>query len=235
MFDKNVWIEGILADTSLIPSAKIAAMRLAIHHNSKTGQCNPTLPTLARGIGMSSRTTHTALTALRDAGYISWIAQKDGRSSYTLKRITIGQVPVKVPAKTAEPLRPAAIPLAADCKGEACSPPQTNSGSLNPGKNSVSSDTQEGTGTQRVATQSGQEKVAGTFATIPDDFKLTPERRRVAMKAGITSTPDIQKAFSHFRAFHEGKGTRSPKWESKWLDWCMNRPNKTPQVKRSAI
>ena len=45
----------IMADPDLLASSKMAAFFLLDHHNLKTGQCNPSMETLATEMGLSKR------------------------------------------------------------------------------------------------------------------------------------------------------------------------------------
>lgn len=93
VFDKWLWLEPIMARRDISKGAKVLAQRLAHHHNSKTGQCNPSMPTLAAGTGSSRTAVARDLAILRDAGIIDWI-QGNGTgvsNSYILKDVAIGQ------------------------------------------------------------------------------------------------------------------------------------------------
>ncbi|MGU3419543.1 helix-turn-helix domain-containing protein [Methylobacterium sp. D54C] len=89
---KAFWMEKLLADKNLSQSAKLIGVRLALHHNSQTGRCFPTVETLMDGTTNSRATVHRGLTALRKAGYIDW---KTGNSkwsnSYELKGVPTRQ------------------------------------------------------------------------------------------------------------------------------------------------
>lgn len=53
-------------------SAKAVLMLLASRHNHQTGQCNPSLATIAADAGLSRQTVVSALTKLAAAGLIAW-------------------------------------------------------------------------------------------------------------------------------------------------------------------
>jgi hypothetical protein len=101
VFDKWLWLEPIMARRDISKGAKVLAQRLAHHHNSKTGQCNPSMPTLAAGTGSSRTAVARDLAALKEAGIIDWI-QGNGTgvsNRYILKDVAIGQTKVDPAAK----------------------------------------------------------------------------------------------------------------------------------------
>jgi DNA-binding transcriptional ArsR family regulator len=58
---------------------KMVLLALADCHNSKTGQCNPRIETLAAKVGLSVRSIQYILKALKKAGYIAPIKRRKGR------------------------------------------------------------------------------------------------------------------------------------------------------------
>jgi hypothetical protein len=53
---------------------------------------------------------------------------------------------------------------------------------------------------------------------LPEDFKLTPERRRFAEVAGLDAVGE----FGKFRDKKLSEGTLHEDWEAAWRYWCRN-------------
>lgn len=69
--DKQFWLASVLADTTLTPGAKVAATAIYLHHNTKTGRCDPGYSTLATTAGTKKPTIQTAIKRLVSAGYVA--------------------------------------------------------------------------------------------------------------------------------------------------------------------
>jgi hypothetical protein len=68
---KFKFVQRMLTDPALSPSAKcVAVSLLVIWRNSKTGQCNPSLGTIAKTIGLARRTVIDAIAELRRSGWV---------------------------------------------------------------------------------------------------------------------------------------------------------------------
>ena len=68
---KFKFMQRVLIDPTLSPSAKcVAVSLLTIWRNSKTGQCNPSLGTIAKTIGLARRTVIDAIAELRRSGWV---------------------------------------------------------------------------------------------------------------------------------------------------------------------
>lgn len=63
-------LQACMCAPNLSQTAKLAFGRLLGHHNTETGQCNPSYATLAKGIGVSRRTAIDAVDALEADGWI---------------------------------------------------------------------------------------------------------------------------------------------------------------------
>jgi hypothetical protein len=70
--DRDEWMRLLLAidGSDLIPSAKIVGASVALHHNVKTGRCDPPLLTLAKATGMSVRNVRRMLRILEQSGWL---------------------------------------------------------------------------------------------------------------------------------------------------------------------
>jgi hypothetical protein len=55
---------------NLLPSAKLVLFDLLEHYNHATGQCNPSHKTIAKNLGVSSRTVDRAIEQLKHTGWL---------------------------------------------------------------------------------------------------------------------------------------------------------------------
>jgi hypothetical protein len=93
--DRDDWIRLLLAadGDTLCPAAKIVATRIALHHNVKTGQCNPAIGDLVRGTGTSKSTILRMLRELEEKGWLA-VDRSHGRyhHSFALRTPTVSTV-----------------------------------------------------------------------------------------------------------------------------------------------
>jgi helix-turn-helix protein len=74
----------MFADTVLSFTGKVVATTLLLKfHNTKTGQCNPSIATIAKAIGRGRRTTFYAITELKETGWITVKSTGGGSSRNT--------------------------------------------------------------------------------------------------------------------------------------------------------
>jgi Helix-turn-helix domain len=88
VLERHQWMEAVLASTDLGPATVKVAICLALHFNLKTGQCNPSIPTIARKTALSTRAVEKAISALAT----NWIDRKSisGRgNSYRLQMANV--------------------------------------------------------------------------------------------------------------------------------------------------
>lgn len=88
MPEKIRWYTALLADKELSLSAKSVAGRIMLHHNERTGQCNPSHKRLALGLGLSEKhgRKHVCklVSELRAGGWIE-ATETDGSCEYRLQ------------------------------------------------------------------------------------------------------------------------------------------------------
>jgi Helix-turn-helix domain len=76
------WMRGVAEMKALSPTARLIGVRLALHRNAATGQCNPSYQTLADEIGAKARSTAIrAVNSLVKAGWLGPPDSKGGRSN----------------------------------------------------------------------------------------------------------------------------------------------------------
>jgi DNA-binding transcriptional regulator YhcF (GntR family) len=68
--DRCRWEQEALANPRLTATQKNVLARLALHLNIKTGRCDPSVETLAKGAGVAERTVQTALSRAEALGII---------------------------------------------------------------------------------------------------------------------------------------------------------------------
>lgn len=84
---RSEWMEGLLADPALADSAKVVALRLALHLNLATGRCDPSVERLAKGSGRQVRAVYSTISLLEQAGWIRRTGRKGRHSNqYALSR-----------------------------------------------------------------------------------------------------------------------------------------------------
>jgi helix-turn-helix protein len=72
------WMRWVLDDRVLTWGEKCAAIRVILHLNSWTGECYPSVETIASELGMSSRGVGKALKAVQARGFLDWPPNKGG-------------------------------------------------------------------------------------------------------------------------------------------------------------
>ncbi|MGY2935989.1 hypothetical protein ACVWZ6_005591 [Bradyrhizobium sp. GM6.1] len=83
--DRDMWLVALAASRSLGDGDKVLGVRLALHHNVKTGQCNPSYDALAHGTGRTVSAIPKQLKRLEETGFINRISSKGRyRNSYEL-------------------------------------------------------------------------------------------------------------------------------------------------------
>jgi hypothetical protein len=89
--EREEWIDDVLA-SDLQRALKVLAVRIARYRNDFTGQCNPSVDTLARRTGKhgkwARRTVQRQLKALRKLGWITYTDNRGGRSKSTQYTLT---------------------------------------------------------------------------------------------------------------------------------------------------
>lgn len=78
--NKFEWMECVLAYDHLTAAQKNVAIRIALHRNSATGRCDPSVPTLAKGTSMKDRGVQIAISAIESSGYLK-VIKRGGRQT----------------------------------------------------------------------------------------------------------------------------------------------------------
>ncbi len=71
LLKKWLFLQGVFEDSDLSSSAKLICARLLYHLNSYTGRCDPSLQTLAEGIGRDRQSAKRAIKELDDRGWLT--------------------------------------------------------------------------------------------------------------------------------------------------------------------
>jgi hypothetical protein len=64
------WIQAVLADPAFTHAQKSILVRLALHLNVKSGRCDPSIETVARGAAVRPRAVQTAFAKAQTLGYL---------------------------------------------------------------------------------------------------------------------------------------------------------------------
>jgi hypothetical protein len=69
--DRDAFLRAMLADVELSTTARILTARLALHHDVETGRCIVKYKTLAKEVGVCSRTAIRLLAEAEERGWVS--------------------------------------------------------------------------------------------------------------------------------------------------------------------
>lgn len=236
LVEKIEWLALVEAGKDLSSTAKVVASRLVLGHlNNHTLRCDPSMPTLAKGIGRTVSVVADALAELRDAGWIEWTPKKGERNRYRLLRGLFDAVNAGTHPEHRNPTPPE------DRKGvhrNTGGVPHRNSGSEPVTERSEEPVSSTGggpggpvrEGKERIEAFGRKGPMPATDSPLPADFELTPDRRAVAETAGVAGD-DIVPAFAAFRAHYQGNGQTWRSWDAAWRFWCERRRNQpAPRV-----
>jgi hypothetical protein len=91
-------MQAVLAHSALTFAQKAILIRLALHLNLKSGRCDPSIETIAVGVGVEDRAVQTAITKAQALG---WLTRHEGggrgnTNSYS-PRLREGHAPAETP------------------------------------------------------------------------------------------------------------------------------------------
>src|SRR4051794_6021543 len=78
--DRDRWMAGVLADQTLGDGDKCLGVRICLHRNLKTGQCNPSYDRLAAGTAKTIAAIPKQIKRLEHAG---WLRRNSTRGRYS--------------------------------------------------------------------------------------------------------------------------------------------------------
>ena len=82
--DRFRWLAAVLRDPELTYGQKCVVIYIImVHFNDWTGQCDPSVPTIAKGVGMSERGVRNCLRAVKDRGHLEYEDNPGGYRSQT--------------------------------------------------------------------------------------------------------------------------------------------------------
>src|SRR5262249_25052332 len=81
--DKVAWMEMVLAAPDLTTTMKVIGIRVVLHLNAFTLQCNPSVATICRGTNLKERAVRDNLKAIRDRGYLDYPESPGGHHHET--------------------------------------------------------------------------------------------------------------------------------------------------------
>ncbi|MGO4572900.1 helix-turn-helix domain-containing protein [Microvirga sp. 2TAF3] len=220
LFDKVEWLKDVYADKSLTTTAKAVVTKLALHHhNATTGQCNPSLETLGKGLGLDRRSIVPAIANLKEFGWIT--ITKTGRSSnYRLNKVKIteGQRSGGNDGNYTSHPKGSGLPIT---EGKDTSHKHQNPSNTRK-KLSFSGETEK--------SSPGRTKRA-TFTSLPDNWTLDKEKADIAAKAGLNRSM-LETTHAAFVAHHRSKDTRNADWLAAWEAWCIEATRRETERKK---
>jgi Helix-turn-helix domain len=213
--DRDDWIKHILAVGELSAAAKVVAVRLAMHLNVETGQCNPSIEKLVSGTGMSESTVRRMIRdELEAEGWIG-VDRTRGRhtNSFDLRSPTLPDVTGLNPVT---------------CDGVQDSPTLSNRGSqpcqIRP--NPVTADTRirESRTENRTAKARGAQKARPRRSLsgegeIPLPTSMTESMSTRALERAGWNSDRANLEFDKFRNRCLSSGKRSHDWDAEFALW----------------
>jgi hypothetical protein len=226
--DRDEWIAAMLADVDLSWRAKVIATRIALHHNVKTGQCDPSMVGLAAGCGVSENTVRSTIKVLEASGWLK-VDRSRGhhRNAFQLLAPTLQTCCRVEPFKHAEGLPFKHIegldgdPTLQESVAYPSSTLQGNpSSTLHPNSDRANLEQRRGDAPKKQKRiRSGMRRRQTLW---PDGLHLTDSLAELASdKAGW----DHGRAFAEFERFenyHRSKGSVFADWEAAWRTWVSN-------------
>jgi hypothetical protein len=228
--DRDEWIAAMLAAPDLSWRAQVIATRIALHHNVKTGQCDPSMVGLAAGCGVSENTVRSTIKVLEATGWLR-VDRSRGhrRNAFQLLAPTLQTCCRVEPFKHAEGLPFKHVegfddsPTLQESEAYPSSTLKGNpSSTLHPNSEGTANllEQRRGDAPKKRGTRSRSMRRRQTL--WPDGFHLTDAMADLAAdKAGW----DQGRAFAEFERFenyHRSKGSAFADWEAAWRTWVSN-------------
>lgn len=82
---RYMWMSDVAGDVRLSHATRLIGLRLAMHLNIRTGQCNPAMATLSAECAVSTRTVERAIRDLEQRGYV----RRDSKAGRTSNHYTL--------------------------------------------------------------------------------------------------------------------------------------------------
>jgi hypothetical protein len=223
--DRDEWIAAMLATPERVLDwrEKAIAIRIALHHNINTGQCDPSIIGLATGCGVSGNTIRSAIKALEKSGWVG-VDRSPGRhrNAFQLLAPTLQADCMVEPFKHAEGLEDGQ-PFKERVPNPSTNDPNPST-CLHPNSESITAKnrTAKGTTKPKVKTPAPKTRRRRSQTPWPDGFHLDGDLAdHAAKKAGW----DHGRAFAEFERFenhHRAKGTVFADWKAAWRTWVSN-------------
>ncbi|UGY03263.1 helix-turn-helix domain-containing protein [Bradyrhizobium quebecense] len=220
--DRDQWLELMLC-SKLGCAAKIVAIRIALHHNVETGQCDPSLIGLVTSAGTSESTVKRSLRELEAAGWLQISHSRGGRSLHGAGYRSSYQLTIPN-SVTGEPVNRSAGEPVNRAKTEdqqvrprpdnrAAGGPQTANRTANKNSEGESPPPSKGKIRKKAARQSE--------TPFPDNLVLDDSILETAAKVASWTPARAAHEFELWRAKSHAKGWRYRDWRAAWRTWCL--------------
>jgi len=225
-------LQAIIQDPELPATSKLVAARLLDHHNNKTGQCNPSYTTLARGTGLGRRSVIDAVGPLEKRDWMA-MQRTDGGTlgrGYDTNNFLMNFGRVSPGAKSALPpgagndtgpvqnLHPTGA-LFDTPPGAAFAPKhKKEEHAKEPGKR-----TRESTNTKTAADPAWEAAFERWYDTYPRHAAKERARRIYAriLKTGAATIDELQAGAERYACQRAGQDPKYTPYPSTWLnDGC---------------
>lgn len=193
---------------------KLVLLALADSANDE-GMCWPSVTSLYKKCSLSERAVRQAVGSLEAKGHLT-IHQRTGRSNY----YTVHPLHDVHPCTECTPAPDAPTP-APDA------PPPLHTVHLTPAPRApitIIEPSSEPSRNQREA----RAPRSARATRLPEDFRLTPERRAIAETQKADPDREFAQFVDHFRAAPGEKGRKND-WDATWRNWCRRAPDFKPR------
>jgi hypothetical protein len=224
LLDKWRFLQALVANPDVSPTAKIIAARLLDHSNGSTGRCNPSYQTLARGAGLTRRRAMKAVKELEWFGLISVLrtsrAEAKGRfSGLPSNNFTINWARGQHPLPSAEndtslvPLvHPGGAPDSPSPRSAPDDHPNAETGTLNNVTRSLEVRTRE------------MKSVREQGSRLPPDWQPSSTDLDFAMTEGLSperASKEAKKFRDYWLSLPGPRGVKLD-WAAVWRNWVRS-------------
>lgn len=199
----------------MLHTDKLVLLALADNANDE-GSCWPSVATIATKCSLEQRSVSRAMERLEASGHLTR-TERAGRSNTYI----VHPRPLVTP-DLKSPLTESQTP--SDYKS---SPPLTN-GHPPPDYKSPITIIEPSVESKENREREARAPRSARATRLPEDFGLTPERRKVAETEKADPDREFAQFVDHFRSAPGEKG-RKVDWDATWRNWCRRAPDFKPR------
>lgn len=187
--------------SEVLGAEKLVLLCLAEYADDE-GRCWPSVATIAKRCGLGRRTVMRKLAELENTVHISRQISRGRPTRYHLNLSHPGTSASVAPV-------PTDAPTGANGASDKCHqvPRVVSTTTPNPSR------------TVTKPLERVERAVRGT--RLPENFELTPERRKVAEAHGLSPERVFAKFICHWRSA-SGRNARKLNWDEAWCKWCLD-------------